>query len=377
LADDNLDGVDINRGPAGGDADIDGLPDAAEGGACPGAIAGVSDSDGDLLADGLEAVLGSSPAGFCLAGAGFPDPGLIDSDGDAMDDGWEMKYWQFFCPATNASIADGPADAEGDGLPNIGEYMQATSPCLVDTDGDGFPDPPAVLHHGPSNPLLSVDNCPAVANPAQINSDGNFVDVSPPLGFDDKTRANSDALGDACDTDDDNDGLPDGAETGGPPCASASGPTSSMLFDTDGDRVGDGAECTLGYNPVVAASKPPAIVAPDGDLDGLPDGLEPIGCAGLTDCDGDGLRDGVEFRGYNTSPTAVGSDGDPCSDTIEAMSMDGNGFITAGDLGIIAGNLGTPGVNADFDIDKNGAITAGDLGLAASRIGSPSCSVTW
>ena len=67
-------------------------------------------------------------------------------------------------------------------------YVVNQSPCnevtviegFIDTDGDGVPD--------------DTDNCPAVANPAQTDTDG-------------------DGLGNACDPDDDGDGIFDEVDT--------------------------------------------------------------------------------------------------------------------------------------------------------------------
>ena len=62
---------------------------------------------------------------------------------------------------------------------------------------------------GPANINAAFDNCPQYFNADQLNSDGNFVDNSPPYStaVDDKTWAMSDEIGDACDNDQDNDGL--------------------------------------------------------------------------------------------------------------------------------------------------------------------------
>ena len=165
----------------------------------------------------------------------------------------------------------------------------APNPCAADTDGDGFKDKPATLHLA-VNADTSVDNCPLVANPGQQNSDA-AIDNGPDIVAPDVTVAHSDALGDACDPDIDNDGLPNAQDieplgaTG--VCAAFAGATDGHPFpaggditaddnangdsapplgtdaadngpswDTDNDGVLDGVECLLGTNPRNAASRP-------------------------------------------------------------------------------------------------------------------------
>ncbi|MGC6500646.1 MAG: Ig-like domain-containing protein [Henriciella sp.] len=118
--------------------------------------------------------------------------------------------------------------------------------CLTtDSDGDGLPD--------------VEDNCPAVANAAQDDFD-------------------QDGIGDACDTDDDNDGVLDDQD--------AFPFDATEAYDTDGDLVGDNADAF------------------------------PNDPSETTDTDGDGLGDNLEAQ-LGTDPTAEDSDDDGWTDLEE------------------------------------------------------------
>jgi hypothetical protein len=355
---DDLDAIDVGWGAGGaGDIDVDGLPDVIEGGpVCPGAIAGISDADGDGLQDGIEAVMGLFPPGMsCVVGASFPVPGMPDSDLDGLIDGWEIAWWTPMCPATNPSAVDTLGDFDGELAVNIVEQGQGTSPCFVDTDGDGFRDLPPTAHQAPANTSVAVDNCPNVVNPAQLNNDGNLIDLSPPKAFDDITLAQSDAMGDACDPDDDNDARSDADEAGGVGCGGAV--TLPMDSDTDGDNFLDGPECTLGTSPIAVGSKP----------------LESA-CGAAGDGDGDGVLTRREFCYYNTDSTVVNSDGDGCRDGREIASINANMAVDVIDLQQIASEAGAyvlPGsaVKANYDLTKNATIDVIDLQQAAAQSG--------
>ncbi len=106
--------------------------------------------------------------------------------------------------------------------PGAGGGGGGDPPPPTDTDGDGVPD--------------TSDNCPFVANANQADND-------------------LDSLGDACDPDDDNDGLSDVDEIG------IYG-TDPFLVDTDGDGFSDFDEVNGGTDPLDPASFPmPAVPA--------------------------------------------------------------------------------------------------------------------
>ncbi|MBI5287405.1 MAG: hypothetical protein HY873_00350 [Chloroflexi bacterium] len=211
------------------------------------------------------------------------------------------------------------------------------TPC-PDQDCDGVADP--------------SDNCLSIYNPDQLNSDGNFIDNSPPFapGTDDRTRVNSDNLGDACDPDDDNDGLLDTAESAAA-CAVEFGATDPTVLDTDGDRFADGAECVLGSDPTNASSVPPFLA-----------------CGSTEDTDGDRLSDRIETCKYNSDPESVDTDGDLSSggakDGCEAASVNGDRIVTSGDQLLLALEMIREIAPAqrlvNFDINKDGVVSSGD-----------------
>ena len=148
-------------------------------------------------------------------------------------------------------------DADGDGLPDVSDNCASVSnQDQIDIDSDGVGDICDTDADGDTF-ANDTDNCSSVPNLGQEWSDRNFIDQTPPSTQDDRTWPNSDAAGDACDTDDDNDGILDADEAAGCNASGALSPTN--LRDTDGDRVLDGAECVLGTNPTIGgANKPTA-----------------------------------------------------------------------------------------------------------------------
>lgn len=177
--------------------------------------------------------------GVLNADDAFPgDPAeSVDSDGDGIGD--------------NADTDD-----DNNGILDVDEG-KPVNVTAVDTDGDGIDD-------------FFPDNCPAAFNPSQTNTD--------------ELLAASDTLGDACDSDDDGDGVLDIAD------AFPLDDTESV--DTDNDGIGDVAD-------------------PDDDDDGVLDtndvGNSPLdgtACSLLIDCDGDGVFDSVDFAPIDPAVTA-------------------------------------------------------------------------
>lgn len=348
--------------PAPGDADSDGLADVYEGAhACldPLTPDATADPDGDGLENAQEEFLAT-------------DPCVHDTDGDGLGDG------------TEDTLGTDPLapDSDGDGITDGGDLAQGTSPLSPDTDGDGFKDKPATSH-APLNANTDEDSCPTIANPDQQNSEG-AAGNGPSLAGDDLTVPQSDATGDVCDLDDDNDGLADIDEQSADACGAfnlsetlhpnaargdntnddngngipappmgTDGTDDGPSWDTDNDGVRDGYECLRGTHPRDRLSKPGP----------LPDDS--------ADADADGLLNGWERRQWGTAATVIDSDGDGMGDCREAADVDGNGALNStGDLLAYAHAIFNNGPQTqDFDFDGSGvANSTGDFLAIAQRI---------
>jgi len=332
------------------------------------------DSDGDGLKDGTE--LGRT-AGVA-SGAGFAgtdasrgnfvadlDPTtttaaeLADTDGDGLRDGFEdrnrngRKDLGELDPSDPTDVGvkgtDLP-DADGDGVADIFEDVNqngvvdanetdpgdpADGPLAIDTDLDGVPDE-AERFYGLDPQVADLDS-----------DDDGIADLDEPSGFQD---IDGDGLFGSTDPDSDNDGIPDGTETGVTTPTASTDPrvfrpdldpattTSMVAFDTDRDGVPDGFE-DLDQNGRLDAGETDPADGGDGqsipenlvdsDADGLPDvveekaGLDPLDA----DTDDDGVADGLEPGALvDTDDDGKGGARDPDSDN--------DGILDGTELGV-------------------------------------------
>lgn len=298
-----------------------------------------NDATGDGLADiaigAPNATIGGAITGAALFVPGSP-AGLRYTHTSASPESG-ARFGASVALAGGALIAGSPY---ADVLPLADAGVLFRTP-VTDTDADGA--------------LDLDDNCAAAANPMQENADGNVTDLGPLVAFDDHTWPNADAAGDACDSDDDNDGRSDADELTGDGCGPFATPTDPLARDTDGDRFLDGAECMQVSDPADADSKPPLAA-----------------CGDTTDADNDGLILRIEVCFYNTDPALANTDGDICGDGKEVASVNADTTVSALDLSAVAQRFGpgtAPGYLAGFDSNKDGQISAIDLAQVAQRFG--------
>ena len=194
---DNLTEFGVGTNPCSSDTDGDELPDGYEvDNAClnPLLANGQADADSDGLQNVWELFLATDP---CVADSTEPDadsdglrddveqlilgtdPLDPDTDGDELPDGYEANVVCLDPLVTN----EGDADADGDGLQNVWEFLLMTDPCVADAagpdaDGDGLPDDVEqfIVGTDPFDPDTDGDGCldgAEVAPKAAANAGGD------------------------------------------------------------------------------------------------------------------------------------------------------------------------------------------------------------
>jgi hypothetical protein len=308
----------------------------------------------------ITTVAGNGSPGFSGDGGASTEAGLNEPLGVAVDCTGNMDVADAFNQRIRrlefAVGLSAGGDGDGDGVSDCQEVALGTDPANPDTDGDGFKDKPVTSFAG-VNTDTSMDNCPLVPNPDQLNTDGRRRPNGSQIPGEWASNPAQDKLGDACDPDDDNDGLLDSQEFDDH-CP------YRLVADGDGDTVVDGYEINQGGNACSATSKPACTSTTDSDGDGFPDCLEH---SGYNTC----AFAGDTTPGYTTCANPTDSDGDGCEDWIEIVDVNGNREANTVDVLLVAqrGMAGGPATDSDplLDLNKNGSVNSVDVLLAAQN----------
>jgi len=245
-------------------------------------------------------------------------------------------------------------DDDGDGLGDDYDAFPLDASEQVDTDADGVGD--------------NADNCPNVSNADQLNSDddslGNACDTDDdndgvadtsdafPLDPEETLDTDSDGIGNNTDTDDDGDGVSD--------ILDVFPLDSSETVDTDFDGIGNNADTDDDGDNVPDSSDAFPLNASewaDTDLDGIGNNAD-------TDDDGDGVADDSDAfpldvaESVDTDSDGIGNnadtddDGDTYADNVDVFPLDSAEWLDTDSDGT--------GNNADTDDDNDGVLDGSD-----------------
>jgi len=276
------------------------------------------------------------------------------------DCSWTVVHLHQGQTASLTAVVNNTAIPDSQGIinptaPTPPSYNWMFSVTLPDADGDGIAN--------------ADDNCPTWYNPDQANfdADGPYWGNGPGIGngrsvnspnVNDATVPNGDGLGDACDPDDDNDGIPDSSDP--------YYPRGDVTYDDNGN----GSSCLYGIGGGDTADNGPSW---DHNCNGKRDGVEsicPLAANPNGDNDGDGLLNTWEVCKWGTDPNNWDSDGTGKGDCQEAADVNGNGVVDfVEDTMYYARAALRPttqfGKDGDFDIDGNRLVEFADALIEA------------